>query len=189
MACAESATVTTAIYDSSQGVLENLLGGQYEDHAGKVHPHPGFKILSDNQATVATAADLAIIALDQPISSTFHPIRLALDEPSPGESVTVVGYGQDETSGLTLGVRRFGRKKVAGSSQEGGFLETQGLVALSSNGGAPCLREHGRDAVLVGLTSGYSGERPAFTSVYRYRDWLLSEIRQENPPEFKDSQP
>ncbi|WP_407742041.1 trypsin-like serine protease [Hyalangium sp.] len=188
MTCAESATVTTAIYDSSQGVLENLLGGQYEDHAGKVHPHPDFKLLSDNE-TAATSADLATIVLDQPVSSAFHPVRLALDEPSPGESVTVVGYGQDETSGLTLGVRRFGRAKITSTSQEGGFLETHGLVALSSNGGTSCLHEHGQEIALMGLTSGYAGERPAFTSVYHYRDWLLAELQQANPLELKGSRP
>jgi hypothetical protein len=189
MHCAETATVTTAIYDSSQGIIENLMGGQYEEHEGKIHPHPDFKRSAESPAGPAHEADLALIVLGKPVPSRFRPVGLASDEPRLGEPVTLVGYGQDETSGLTLGIRRFGKKKLMGSNPEGGFLEQQGLVALSSGGGAPCIRERARDAELIGVISGYSGERLIFTSVYRYRDWLLSQIQQVAPSSIEDSTP
>jgi hypothetical protein len=189
MNCAETATVTTALYDSSQGAIENLLGGQYEEHEGKIRTHPGFKRSPDSLAGPSYEADLALIVLDKPVPSRFRPVRLAIDEPSLTEPVIIVGYGQDETSGLMLGVRRFGTKKITGSSLEGGFLEQQGLVALSSGGGAPCIQERTQDAELIGVISGYSGERPTFTGVYRYRDWLLSQIQQAVPSSTEDSAP
>jgi hypothetical protein len=185
--CTDTATVTTAIYDSSQGVIENLMGGQYEEHEGKIRPHPDFKRSVDSPAGPAHEADLALIVLDKPVPSRFRPVELASDEPLPGEPVTLVGYGQDETSGLTLGIRRFGKKKITGSSQEGALLEQREIVALSSGGGVPCLRENTHGTVLVGLISGYSGESPSFTSVYRYRSWLLSEVRLAVPSNTEDS--
>jgi hypothetical protein len=172
--CAESATVTTALYDSSQGALENLMGGQYEEHEGTIRPHPDFRPSPDQETMAPYEADLALIVLDRPVSATLRLVQLANDELRSGEPVIIVGYGQDEASDSTLGVRRFGRTKV---TDAGGFLDPRGLVALSS-GGAPCLRETGRDTVLVGLISGYFGEKSAFTNLYRHRGWLLSEIQQ-----------
>lgn len=185
--CAENITVTTVIYDSSQGVLENLIGGQKRDYAGRAHPHPGFKILTNHQSTPSTEADLAVVVLDQPVPPAFHPVRLAIHEPGLGEPVTIVGHGQDETSGLMFGIRRFGKKKITGFSQEGGYLEAEGLVTLSSGGGAPCVQEQGQDTVLVGFISGYPSERPTFTGVYRYTDWLLSELQRAAPTKSKGS--
>jgi hypothetical protein len=40
------------------------------------------------------------------------------------------------------------------------------------------LRETTHGTVLAGLISGFSGESPAFTGVYHYRSWLLSQIHQ-----------
>jgi hypothetical protein len=187
MSCAENVTVTTAIYDSSKGVLENLIGALYEEYEGRPHPHPGFKVLPGHQSPPSIEADLAVVVLTQPIAPALRPIRLAIHEPSLGESVIIVGHGQDETSGLTFGVRRFGKKKITGFNPEGGYLEAEGLVVLSSGGGAPCLQEQGRDTVLVGFISGYPGERPTFTGVYRYKEWLLTEVQRVAPPKSKGS--
>jgi hypothetical protein len=189
MNCAKRATVTTVLYDPSKGVMENLLGSRHEGHDGTVRAHPNFKSSSNDQEIDSASPDLALVILDQPVASWIRPVRLALDELPPGESVIIVGYGQDETSDLTLGFRRFGKKKVTAFRHGRGILEQQGLVALSSEGGAPCLREHGREAVLVGLISVYSDEAPTFTNVHPHQEWLRSELRQAASPNIKDFTP
>lgn len=178
--CAERATVTTVSYDSSKDVISNLVGGLYEDHVGSVRVHPDFKGLSNVQEPGSDSPDLAFVFLDQPVASWVHPVQLALDEPKPGESITLVGYGQDETSDLTLGFRRFGKKKLVTLKNGQGILEQQGLVALSSEGGSACLSASNDEAMLIGLISAYSGESPTFTHVPPYRGWLQLELRQAN---------
>lgn len=187
--CAERATVTTVSYDSSRDVIGNLVGGLYEDHVGSVRVHPGFKGLSNIQEPGSDSPDLAIVLLDQSVASWVHPVRLALDEPKPGESITLVGYGQDETSDLTLGFRRFGRKKLVTLRHRQGILEQQGLVALSSEGGSACLSANTDEAMLIGVISVYSGESPTFTHVFPYRDWLQLELRQANSLNHRDVTP
>jgi len=187
--CAERATVTAAFYDSSKEVIENLVGGRYEDYEGTVRAHPGFTGLANIQEAGSTSPDLAVVMLDQPVTSWIRPVRLALDEPKPGELITIVGYGQDETSDLTFGFRRFGRKKLMALRQGQGILEQQGLVALSSEGGASCLLEANQEAMLIGLISVYSDETPTFTRVYQYRDWLRPELLQAGSPKKKDFLP
>jgi hypothetical protein len=180
--CAEKATVTTAFYNSSKDVIENLVGGQYEGYKGTVRAHPGFKGRSNIQEEGAASPDLATVILDRPVASWVRPVQLALDEPEPSKSITIVGYGQDETSDLTLGFRRYGKKKVTALHNGRGLLEQREFVALSSEGGAPCLLEDRRGVVLVGLISFYTGETPTFTSVSLHRDWLQSELLQAGSP-------
>jgi hypothetical protein len=188
--CVEYATVTTAIYSSSKERIELLLGAQHEKHRGKVRPHPNLKIvLDDHAATLSSTADLAVILLDHPVSTHFQPAQLAKEAAQAGESVIIVGYGQDETSELILGVRRFGNKKITGSSDEGGFLERQGLPALNSGSGEPCLRQGGKNVMLVGLAGRYSGDKPTFMSVPFYRTWLISEIRRAANADAEESSP
>jgi hypothetical protein len=182
LSCAERAIVTTAFYNSSKEVIDNLVGGRYEDHEGAVRVHPGFKGLSNLQEPGADSPDLAIVILDRSVASWVRPVRLASDVPKPGESITLVGYGQDETSDLTFAFRRFGKKKFVTLRHGQGLLEQQGLVALSSEGGAACLSAHNDEAMLTGLISVYADEHPTFTPVSSYRDWIQLELRQETSP-------
>ena len=186
LTCAKRVTATTALYESSRGTAENLVGGQLEDHGGTVRIHPSFKSLSDIQDIGSASPDLAIVVLDRPVTSRIRPVRLITDEPKISESLIIVGYGQDEISDLTLGFRRFGKKKVTAFRHGRGLLEQQGLVALSSGGGAPCILESRGEVVLVGIISVYSDEIPTFTNVYQYRGWLQAELQQAGSPNTKD---
>jgi hypothetical protein len=186
MICAKRATATTALYDSSRGTAGNLIGGRLEDYDGTVRIHPDLKSLSDIQEMGSALPDLAIVVLDRPVATWVRPVRLITDEPKPGESLIIVGYGQDETSDLTLGFRRFGKKKVAVFRHGRGLLEQQGLIALSSGGGAPCILESSGEAMLVGVISVYSDEIPTFTNTYQYRGWIQAELQQAGSPKTQD---
>lgn len=189
LTCAERATVTTASYNSSKEVIDNLVGGRYEDHEGAVRVHPGFKGLSHLQEPGTDSPDLAIVILDRSVASWVRPVRLANDVPKPGESITLVGYGQDETSDLTFAFRRFGKKKFVTLRHGQGILEQQGLVALSSEGGAACLSANNGETMLMGLISVYADEHPTFTPVSSYRDWIQLELRQATSPNNQDVTP
>jgi hypothetical protein len=175
--CADDVTVTTAIYQPASDPLELLMGALQEEYTGKVRPHPSLRILRDKDAApLSVTADLAVIFLVRPVASSIQYVQLATEEAKAGDPLIVVGYGQVERSDRVLGVRRFGSKKITGFSGERGFLDPLGLAGLNSGSGESCLRPEGKNTVLIGLGSSDASDRPAFTSVYYYRPWLISEI-------------
>jgi V8-like Glu-specific endopeptidase len=184
--CAETATVTTVAYEEAQ--QGSRAKSRTEDYAGKVRPHPEFKILLDAQNNVVSSnADLAVILLDDPVAEEFPAVPLASSEVSVDEAIVLVGYGYEKTTGGLLGKRRSGKNKVVkiykrepgGTEFRAGLSSTQNIYGGDSGG--PCLREDGQQVGLVGIASAYETdtegrEFSVFTSTYAYREWLLKEI-------------
>jgi hypothetical protein len=153
---------------------------KFRSYGGKVRPHPNLEILLDERGVpISHRSDLAVIVLDKPIEGAFPVIRLPDSEARLHESFMISGYGFDGKSSLIRGLRRFGRKKVTRLAVPGseGILFEQDGAAFTSGSGEPCLRQERRGTVLIGITAMVSEEGTAFTSMYPYRDWLLSEIR------------
>jgi hypothetical protein len=195
--CAETATAETVLYTPRFIDSERLWDERSRNSRGKVRPHPGLKILLDERlAPLSIKSDLAVIALDEPIEGTAPAIRLPTSELQPRETFVIVGHGLDGRNDLILGLRRSGSKKVTRfrrpDSDE--FLFEQDGALFTSGSGDSCLHQDTKESVLVGITTMRSKEGDALTSIYPYRDWLLSEIHQasapqRNPAGAKDTAP
>lgn len=195
--CAEDATIETVSYSRPRASSMLLMDEQFRSYHGKVRPHPSLEVLLGEQGVpLSLKANLAIIALEDPVESTFPAAPLSTSELKLHESITIAGYGFDGKSDLILGLRRFGRKKVTQLATPGndGVLFTQEGATFTTGSGEPCLRQDKSGAVLVGITTTDLREGPALTSIVPYREWLLSEIRRtlprrETSPMRKDSAP
>jgi Trypsin len=195
--CAADATIETVTYSRPRASSTLLMDEQFRSYHGKVRPHPRLEVLLGEQAVpLSHRANLAVIALEEPVESTFPAVALSTSELKFHESITIAGYGFDGKSDLILGLRRSGRKKVTQLAMPGneGILFTQEGATFTTGSGEPCLRQDKSGAVLVGITTMDLREGPAFTSILPYREWLLSEIRRalpqrETSPKRKDSAP
>lgn len=183
-ACAEEATITTVTYLPQGEDPKSQPGIQADTYHGKVRPHPGMRVLLDEQsALVSSSADLAVVFLEETGGDMPLPIALADTEAKAGEIVLMAGYGFDAVNDLIHGVRRFGRKRITGASEGGGdevFYEAYG-GEFTSGSGEPCMLS-GKDGVsLVGISNNRSGAMAGFTSISPHRDWLAAEARRVRP--------
>jgi hypothetical protein len=173
LTCAASATVTAFIYNQ-----QTRAEPERQERAGKVRPHPEFRIVLDPQGNVLeNEADLAVIALDEVFNiGEVPPPPLSKSAVSLRDIVTLVGFGYNSINGRR-GERLYGMNTVAALEARGkSFLVGQkGSHTLGGDSGGPCMR----DGVLVGIATTSSTQPAAFsefTSTYFYRDWLNSEI-------------
>jgi hypothetical protein len=152
-----------------------------------VRPHPELRILLDERGEVASShADLALIALKEPLGEEFRPLPLAKRDVEINDTVVIVGTGYDELGRKYDGERRASRNRVIDVLPSGGGrmrIEQPGGHHYKGDSGGPCLREGPGGASLVGVSSRNLGEGQAITSTYEYRDWLLNELqRSEGHP-------
>lgn len=174
LTCAASATVAAFVYNQQTREEPKRL-----ERAGKVRPHPEFRIVLDPQGNVLeNEADLAVVVLDEAFNTgEVPPVPLARGAVSLKDLVTLVGFGYDSINGRR-GERQYGKNTVAAQEARGkSFLVGQeGSHTLGGDSGGPCLR----DGMLVGIATTSSSSPPVafseFTSTYFYRDWLNSEI-------------
>lgn len=189
--CAMSATIETVAYAATASDPERFTDSQSWRYDGKVRPHPNLEILLDEQGRqLSNKADLAVISLDRPVKAPSLTAHLPTSEISVNEPITVVGYGFDGKSDLILGLRRFGRMKVAKLAVpdlQGILFEQHGATAFTPGSGDSCLRQEESKAVLIGITTLSSQEGPTLTSLYPHRDWLLSEVRRTTVPSSDSS--
>lgn len=132
---------------------------------------------------VKSRADLALITLNQAIEGLATPIPLARTDISLQEQVITAGYG---ANGIKDGlvsftnkspIRRFGKNSVVKIDGELFMLEPPGALPLPGDSGGPCFREEVAGMVLIGINSRSTpGKKAAFTSTYRYLNWLTGEL-------------
>lgn len=173
LTCAASATVTAFVYHQ-----QTRADPRRQERAGKVRPHPEFRIVLDPQGNVLeNEADLAVIVLAEVFNTgEVPPIPLAKSAVSLRDIVTLVGFGYDNINGRR-GERQYGKNTVAALEARGkSFLVGQkGSHTLGGDSGGPCLH----DGMLVGIATTSSSSPVAFsefTSTHFYRDWLNSEL-------------
>jgi V8-like Glu-specific endopeptidase len=196
--CEETATVRTGKDPDA-----------FKPYEGKVRPHLNFKVILQKKkllvppdakidhvvveegkhyvlvnVVVETQADLALIALNQPVDSRFSPTPPTQTDVKVHDRVITVGYGADDVeNGLVeftdrRPIRRFGRNMVTKTDGELFTIEAPGALALPGDSGGPCFREEDSGPVLVGISSRSSpGKKATFTSTYRYRSWLAEEVK------------
>jgi len=186
-ACAKAVEVRTTIYEPTVLRVEEQVPARPGFFEGEVRPHPELRVLLDEHGQVAAShADLAVIALKEPLGEEFRPLRLADRDVEVNETVVIVGTGYDELGRRYDGERRSSRNRVTEVLPSGGGrmrIEQPGGHHYKGDSGGPCLREGSGGAALVGVSSRNLGEGEALTSTYEYRDWLLSELeRAEEDP-------
>jgi hypothetical protein len=178
--CARTANVSTILYTPVEG-LEEIADSSSQLYFGVVHPHPGLRVLLNDQGEVVSSiADLALIHLENPVEKAIPPISMADREVQPSESLVIAGQAYDEIEDRYDENRRFSRNTatrlpLAGDSR---ILVRQpsGHVYKGDSGG-PCLREALGHSLLVGISSRNLGKGAACTSIHAYRDWVRSELR------------
>jgi hypothetical protein len=180
-ACARDATVTFVTYHPRQESTDTPESTQGMEYEGEVRFHPELKVLLDAQSLVVSShADLAVISLREPAEDSVPSVHLADSEVEVGDFITMAGYGQDATTDLIYGVRRFGRKRVTrvpSAGSDGVMFDSEGGFAYTSGSGEPCLRQDGKEQRLFGISSMGLGDKPSCTSLHIYRDWLRSEMQ------------
>lgn len=156
-----------------------------EVYKGAVRPHPEFKALLDTQGTLESShADLALILLSEPTSPNFPPVKLADIEPNMGESLILVGYGDDESGSSSGDERRFSKHRVTeppGSDSERLVLERPTRLTHQDDSGGPCLRETGGPPTLTGISLRGLGQDSTCTSIHPYKAWLKEETLRNVP--------
>jgi hypothetical protein len=179
--CASKATVVTVIREPP--TLEGVVKSRSENLIGTVRPHPKFRLLVDDRnEVVSSAADLAIILLEQP-AEEIPPVPLAAEPARVGETLTVVGYGYIESVGAMNGRRRFRKEQTTEVLDPAGervkFKHSE-IHAYKGDTGGPCLREAEGGPTLVGISSFGMGHEPACTSTSLHQEWLRKEIELAN---------
>jgi hypothetical protein len=175
-ACAKRVYVTAIEY--GEAYTESLADMGIRPQAGKVRPHPGFRLsASVNSSVGAGAVDLAVIVLDKPISPSPTGARFGRRDLQPGEFITMVGYGYGEEVGQIFGLRYFRKNQLTKVLPEGRALyEQQGPFLYHGYHGGPCFREDENGQWLVGIASKGSADGLALVSTYFHRDWILAEM-------------
>lgn len=138
-------------------------------------------------------SDYAVLNLGQVVQG-IRPAALALQTPSPGTSLDIVGFGEDGESGSSAAVKREGTVTTVDCEQADAGLATDEFVCWrltnatgentcvgDSGGPAYLLNTNADDALVVaGLTSGGIGDcdlpdNPSFdTSVAFFRDSIIA---------------
>jgi hypothetical protein len=177
--CTLRATITAVSYEPTGDRLNPTK--RFRHHEGWVQPHPQFRLLLDDQASIlASSANLAVIILDQPLEVPSPPIALAETAVQPNEYLFMAGYGGDRHIGSIHGVRYFRRNKVTGSStpmREHVPYEQEGAYVYNGFSGGPCFRENGKGHSLVGIASMGSPKELFFTSISFHGAWLRAELQ------------
>jgi hypothetical protein len=182
--CTASVTAETVTYTGRQFESQVFWDERLRRSSGKVRPHPALEILLDKRGLpISIKADLAVVELDEPIQGTSLEVHLPTSEVKPDEIFTIVGHGLDGNNDLAIGVRRVGRKKVAGPPPSGGdgVMFAQLGAPFTSGSGDACLRQGKARTELIGITTLPLEDGFAFTSLYPYRDWLLAELHRATP--------
>jgi hypothetical protein len=179
-ACAGTAMVTVFFYEQDPRNPQQIIGSTSAQHRGRVRPHPALEVrLDEREALLSSQADLATILLDTPVPAGFHPAMLARTPVVPGETLTRVGFGYDETLEALDGRRLVHESKVlkALTSANGRFLleDADGHIFRGDDGG-PCFRETRSAPELVGISTTGLGQESTMTSLSPYRDWLRAEL-------------
>lgn len=175
--CAESATVTTVVYQPHRKTDSDRRG-----YTGKVRPHRDLRVLLDDQGhVISSRADLAVILMDAALErSAVRPVQLMEGEIRLHEFIVIVGHGYDEIADGYDGDRRFSIHRVIRAATAGddrSLLEQQGQSPYRGDSGGPCLRQEAPGTVLVGVSGRALGEATACTSTGVYWDWLRAEIQ------------
>ncbi len=177
--CVPRARIRVAIYDPPPPGAEQSLS--VRTYAGKVRPHPEFKLLLDPQGRVSSSkADLAAIHLDIPIGQEIEPISLAEDEVKASESLIAVGYGSDEALGLVSDQRHWMRHtmiQVGEAGDERWLFDQPTRHLYRGDSGGPFLREAQEGFVLVGISARSLDNVLGMTSTYPYRAWVHAEMQ------------
>lgn len=179
--CVETAYVTATNY--GEVINEYLAATDMYSTPGTVRPHPDFKLVLDEDRSVATNhADLAVIHLRRPVASRFPPVSLSNQDIHAEETLIMAGYGYGQEFGQIAGLRFVRSNKVLREAAPGGhgrFLyEQQGAFMYRGFKGGPCLRQEGNRYTLAGIASIGTDKELSLTSIAFYREWMDSEIRQ-----------
>jgi hypothetical protein len=177
--CATSVDVAVMLYDPPSQDNGRVEGASVPFSVGTVRPHPELKVVVDGERQVKERhADLALVVLNEPLDVPGVP--LSNKEVRVGDSVLIVGYGYDETSGVYGDERRFSMNTVTRLStpeDERVLIQQPGGHLYRQDSGGPCLLQGPHGPELVGISSRWLGEGAAFTSTYGYRRWLRDEVR------------
>jgi hypothetical protein len=178
--CAEAAIVTVFFYEQDPSGPQQIVGYTYVEHRGKVRPHPALSIrLDPRRELLSSHADLAVIHLDTPVPPGFRAARLAKTSAVPGETLTRVGFGYDETLGAIDGRRLVLESKVLKALAPSGerfLLEAPDGYVFRGDAGGPCFRETRRGPMLVGISTTGLGQEPTMTGVRPYWGWVRDEL-------------
>jgi hypothetical protein len=156
---------------------------------GQVIIHESFRSeieRSGGRAVIKSkVAELAAIRLERELENTVVEDRLASEEVSLKEELTLVGYGATAPDGDDTGTRRFGRNIVTelrladdGKGHEIRF-RFPGSHTHSGDSGGPCFREQGDARWLVGINGGYVSQGRTeswFTSTSSHQEWIQKQI-------------
>jgi hypothetical protein len=150
-------------------------------YGGDVRPHPDFKLVRETQPPAVTSnANLAVIVLDEPDSLGLPIVPLAKTEARTGDTLVIVGHGNDKVIHGEFGNRyiKKGEVKSASQSLNGKVIfEPEGMYLPESYQGWACLREIRGDRQLAGIMGLGTETEMFFTSTYFYRNWLRSELQ------------
>lgn len=177
-ACTGTANVITFLYGKVRsGQMADLHGRVY---AGTIRPHPDLQLVFDDRGAIVSAhANLAVLLLDEPVEGGIPSAALADTEVMAGEFLVMAGYGYGKNIGGIYGARYYRTNKVARSQTPatGQFIyEQQGAYLYNGFDGGPCLREHGADRQLVGISGAGSEKELPLTSTIFFGAWIKSEI-------------
>lgn len=178
--CAETAIETVFFYEQDPRNPQQIVGSTYVEHRGKIRPHPALLIrLNAQKDLLSSHADLAAIHLDTPVPHGFRAAQLAKTSAVPGETLTRVGFGYDETLGALDGRRLMLESKVLKALAPSGerfLLEDPDGYAFRGDTGGPCLRETRRGPMLVGISTTGLGQEPTMTGIKPLGGWVRDEI-------------
>lgn len=177
--CATSVEVEVMRYHPPSKDTGRVEGASVPFSPGTVQPHPELKVVVDGERHVMKShADLALVVLDEPLEVAGLP--LSNKDIRVGDSVLIVGYGYDETSGVYGDDRRSSMNTVTRltTPEDERVLvrQPEGHLYRQDSGG-PCLSQGPHGPELVGISSRWLGEGAAFTSTYAYRSWLRDAVR------------
>jgi hypothetical protein len=178
-ACTSRAKVTAIRYELAEDGSWSAL--HIKNHEGDVRPHPDFRLVRSTQPpAVISYANLAVIFLDEPDGLGLPIAAFAKTEVQAGESLVIVGHGNDRLVRGAFGNRyaKKGKIKSTLAPMKGRVLmEPEGLYLHESFQGWPCFREGKAGHQLVGIMGLGTETEMSFTSTYFYRDWLHEELR------------
>ena len=172
--------VAVFFYEQDPRNPQQIAGSTSAQHRGRVRPHPALEVRLDARGTLLSShADLAAILLDTPVPAGFRPAVLTKTPAVPGDTLTRVGFGYDETLEALDGRRLVHESKVlkALTPAGGRFLleDPDGHIFRGDDGG-PCFRETRSAPELVGISTTGLGQKSTMTSLSAYRGWLRDEL-------------
>ena len=178
--CAKTAAVTTVSYAPAKA--QHKSNTRTRVYEGEVRPHQELRIVLDAQATVVlNHADLAVIALDEPVEGSVPTITLADSELQVDEALVMAGFGHDKRFGGIFGARYFRKNTITRIPTPFNgrlFFEQHGAYLYNGFPGGPCFREDGTSRRLAGISSIGTDKELSLTSTHFHQDWLQAKMQE-----------